>query len=153
MITSNYANHSLLTVLSHLFYPPMDTYSDINDKRGSDHIMLSFAGQCILPNILQIQTREEVRSERNGHTGLNNFPGMPLAELRIDCRPLENVFCTKLHRLSITRGEGERPLCCHLLELKEEEHEGKEQILFACPVDVISCGWEDNKTLFSLLCA
>lgn len=50
-------------------------------------------------------------------------------------------------------GGNKRPLCCHLLELQEEECEGKEQILFACPVDVISCGWEDNKTLFSLLCA
>lgn len=49
--------------------------------------------------------------------------------------------------------EGGRPLCCHLLEQEGEEREGREQILFACPSDLIRCGREDNKTLFSLLCA
>lgn len=88
----------------------------------------------------------------NGHTGPNNLPGITVAELWIDCRPLENLFCMKPCRLSITRGAG-RLLCCHLLELEEEERESKEQILFVCPTDVISRGWEDNKTLFSLLCA
>lgn len=129
---------------------------------------------CLLvnvwPKILQIQTRQGVRSERkevaeyshflwkrNGHTGLNNFAGMLLVELWIDYRPLENLLCMKSHRLSITqwgkKKKKKRHLCCHFLELEEEEHEGKEQILFAWPVDVVSWGWEYNKTLFSLLCA
>lgn len=119
----------------------------------------------VQPKILQIQTRQEVRSKRkevaeyslflwktNRHTGLNDFPEMAVAELWIDCRPLENIFCMKPHRLNITQRGKKRRLCCHLLEPEDEECEGKEQILFACPVDVIICGWEDNE-MFSLLCA
>lgn len=60
---------------------------------------------------------------------------MLLVELWIDYRPLENLLCMKSHRLSITQGgkkkKKKRHLCCHFLELEEEEHEGKEQILFA----------------------
>lgn len=62
-----------------------------------------------------MQTRQELRSDRkevaeyfqllwkrNGHTGFNIFPGMPVAELWIGCMPLENLFCLKPQRLSIT---------------------------------------------------
>lgn len=65
VITSNYANHSLLTVLSHLFYPPMDTYSNVHDKRASEHIPLSFAGHCICKGFVDqsIAYAGEVRSE------------------------------------------------------------------------------------------
>lgn len=112
VITSNYANHNLLTVLSHLFYPPMDTYSNVHDKRASEHIPLSFAGHCICKGFVDQTVYSLCRGgeewgegsgrafpflwKRSGHTGLNNLPGMPVAEMGLGHRALE-AFSVRSH--------------------------------------------------------
>lgn len=74
----------------------------------------------VLAKVLQIREfaayAGKVRSERKEeaehshfygrqHTGLKNFPNMPVAELEISHYAVESLVCMKLHRLSITWGK------------------------------------------------
>lgn len=87
----------------------------------------------------------------NGHTGLNNFPGMAMAELWIDCRLLENLFCMRLDRMSITQGGGKNDLSATIY-WNWRKRTVKAMSRFCLPTPMISLAVDGNTIQHCFLC-